>query len=180
MVLLKDFEVKVALKPSDGVAPGEAFKEYPNPEPRTSPDEWLAERYIEAKPGQEFQVEIYLKPSLKLFAADGLRISLRIDDHTVHFGRYYDKKWIATEMLEGEPIIFDDVLATDGRQHSRVTFSFGSLKAGECLKQELLAVGSTRNSLQMRLSISIVFLPHSKLRRWDVLLSKSTESNVEN
>lgn len=131
MVLLKDVEVKVALNSGDGVTAGEAFREYPNPEPRTSSDEWLAERYIEAKPGQEFQVEVYLKPSFKLFAADTLRVSLRIDDGTVQFRRNYDETRIAANISEGKPFIFHDVLNTDGRQHSMVSFSFGSLSVGK-------------------------------------------------
>ena len=131
MVVLKDFEVKVALKTTDGLSPGDAIKEYPNPEPGTSSDEWLAERYIEAKPGQEFQVEVYLKPSFKLFAADRLKVSFCIDNGTVDFYKAYKEKQIAGNISEGKPFIIHSVLDTDGRQHSRVSFSFGSLTVGK-------------------------------------------------
>ena len=134
MVLLKDFEVRVALKPTDGVAPGEAFKEYPNPKPSASSHEWLAERYIEAKPNQEFQVEVYLKPSFKLFAANTLKVSLRIDNDTVSFNKYYNEEWIAANISKGKPFILHNVLNTDGKQHSMVSFSFGSLSVGKWIK----------------------------------------------
>ncbi|KAG7008076.1 hypothetical protein G7Y79_00007g022010 [Physcia stellaris] len=133
MVLLKDFEVRVALKPTDGVAPGEAFKEYPNPKPSASSHEWLAERYIEAKPNQEFQVEVYLKPSFKLFAANTLKVSLRIDNDTVSFNKYYNEEWIAANISKGKPFILHNVLNTDGKQHSMVSFSFGSLSVDETI-----------------------------------------------
>ena len=171
MVLLKDFEVKVTLRSTNGASLGEALKEYRNPVLPTSSDEWLAERYIEAKPGQEFQIEIYLKSSFKLFAADGLKILLIIDDRTIAFWNYYNEKEIAANISKSKPFILDDVLNTDGKQYSRVTFSFGSLNAGECSQRKMHADGSICNSLQMRLSILTVILPHSKLRRWDVLVS---------
>ena len=131
MVLLKDIEVKVALRSTIRKSPGEALKEYPNPASPTSSDEWLAERYIEAKPGQEFQIEIYLKPSFKLFAADQLSANLIIDDYTVNFCMYYTKQYVATNISSGKPFVIYYVLSTDGKQYSKVSFSFGSLSLGE-------------------------------------------------
>ena len=115
-------------KPADdGASAGDALKEYLNHEPRTSSSEWRVERYIEAKPGQEIQVEIYLKSSFKFFAADALMAFLHMENGTIRFCRCYRKDFIATEVSESKPFIFHDVLNTKGRQHSRVSFSFGSL-----------------------------------------------------
>lgn len=131
MVVLKDFEVKVALKSTDGNSPGDALKEYQDPKPSTSSDEWLAERYIEAKTGAEFQIEVYIKPSFKFFAADSLEVWLKIDSDTVNVSRHYSKEEIIANQEDGRPIIRHDVRSFNGSEHSRVTFAFGALSAGE-------------------------------------------------
>lgn len=131
MVLFKDFEVRVALKSADGRSAGEALSEYPNPKSDTTSDDLSVERYIEAKPGQEFQIEVHLKPAFNLFAADFLQVSLNIDGDTVMFKKPFSKDKVARHQEQKEPLVIYDVLSSEGGNYSRVSFCFGSLSAGE-------------------------------------------------
>ena len=101
MVCLKDFEVRVALNTTKGTLPGEALKEHPNPKLSAANDEWSIERYIEAKAGEESQVEVYVKPGFNLYKADGIMIGLRIDVDTVAYKQYIPKKKVCQRLLTG-------------------------------------------------------------------------------
>lgn len=139
MAIHEDVEVKITLKPApdptrrlDPPTPGEALKEYDDPDPLVKTPGLLMEKYIEAIPGREFQVEIYLQPSFNMFDADDLAVHLTIDYDTVKTCILYDKPRVLYNMAHERPCILRDVYDYNNTtEHSRISFSFASLEGGE-------------------------------------------------
>ena len=136
MAILQDYEVQIALRPALEEGPGfqcegDPLREYPDPKPTDRFKDVAVERYIEAIPDREFQIQIHLEPSFDLFEADVLRVTVTIDWDTVRFCRYYSKSQIVENTSEEMPFIIQSACTTDGTDHFRNSFSFGSLESGK-------------------------------------------------
>ena len=139
MAIHNDVEVKITLRPAQEPSsipcvafPGEALKEYtyPNGTPRI--DNIVMMKFIEAVAGQEFQIEVRLLPSFDMLGADDLFVSVTIDDKTVTMCLLYTMAQIQKHQALGQHMIIRDVYdSLDPTQHSKRSFTFGTLEGGE-------------------------------------------------
>ena len=131
MAILEDFEVKITTFPHRN-----PFHEYENP--TKEPDKLekgivSLERYIEAETGMGFQIEVFVKPTFRLFGATGIRIHLDIDEGVVGQFKYIHKDRVLAAQKNKTPLIDCDALKLEGTQYSRINFSFGALEFGKPL-----------------------------------------------
>ncbi|KAL9007834.1 MAG: hypothetical protein Q9173_006980 [Seirophora scorigena] len=68
MAILNDVEVRVVTKTNN-----QQLIEYDKPNTGADADEACVEKYIEAKTGEDFQVEVYFKEGFDCFGAWGLQ-----------------------------------------------------------------------------------------------------------
>ncbi len=131
MAILKDIEVKVTSLPHR-----EVFQEYANPKKTPKKREksiFSIERYIEARTGLNFQIEVFVKPKFKLQGAMGIRVDVVIDGGVVKQFQYYDKDEVLRAQKRRSPLVQDRTTKLEGTQYSDVNFSFGSLKISKSL-----------------------------------------------
>lgn len=126
MVTIKDVEVHI-VSSSDG----RELVEFDNPKAIASTDNYLSERFIEAITYQAYHIEVKLKPSFKLYAADGIKINLYVDGGTVNQSQFYDRDSVEKKQKTGSPIIYSTAIFREGAVWHQVTFSFGSLEIGK-------------------------------------------------
>lgn len=129
MVRIKDVEVHI-VSSSDG----RQIVEFDSPNAITSTGNNSSERFIEAITDQAYHVEVKLKPSFKLYTADGIKIKLYIDGGTVDGFRYYDRNSVEEKQRTGSPFIHSTASFREGALWHRTKFSFGSLKIGKSRK----------------------------------------------
>jgi hypothetical protein len=87
MAGLKDIVVRVARNTSGKVIADDAgarLLEYERPNPVVNQFSDSVERYVEAVTGQAFQIEVYIQPSFKFYAASGITVGIEIDDKTIN------------------------------------------------------------------------------------------------
>ena len=125
MAILDGIEVRIASKTK-----GKAFDEYDKPNTVSSADGLSIQKYIQAETGLDFYIEVFIKPSFKLYRASGIQASVDIDGGKVAKSRYWSKEKFLGKLRRGEPFIFDDVLHKEGMQWRRMKFNFGSLEIG--------------------------------------------------
>lgn len=126
MAILNDVEVRVVSK-----ATGQSLDEYDKPDSAPAADDFFVEKYVEAKTGEDFAVEIRVKEGFDYLRAWGIRIGLKIDGGVVSYCRYLSKENVAHCRAVGAPVILDSVWHSDGKVHSRIGFQFGSLNMSE-------------------------------------------------
>ncbi|KAL8964935.1 MAG: hypothetical protein Q9197_006741 [Variospora fuerteventurae] len=126
MAILKDVEVRVVTKANQQQL---AEYEKPNAVVAAAGGDFI-EKYVEAKTGEDFQVEVYFKTSFDCFDAWGIRVSIRIDGGVVSFAEIYSKREIRKQQDAEEAVIFDSVYHREGSLCSDVGFRFGSLNMG--------------------------------------------------
>ncbi|KAI4124918.1 MAG: hypothetical protein LQ341_007019 [Variospora aurantia] len=127
MAILKDVEVRVVTK-----ANKQQLTEYdkPNAVVAAAGDDSI-EKYVEAKTGEDFQVEVYFKKSFDCFDAWGIYVGINIDGGVVSFAEVYSKHKVR-ELQDGKiAIIFDSVHQPEKSVGSLVGFRFGSLNLGK-------------------------------------------------
>lgn len=133
MAILKDIEVRIARNTSGKVFAedaGDALPEYQKPDSSDNHSQTSVERYVEAVTGQPFQIEVYIKPSFKIYEADGIRVGLEIDDRTVFF-HYFKKGQVEQGQQAGEPLVVSSVSRVEGARYFKMGFVFGILYLGE-------------------------------------------------
>lgn len=133
MAILKDIEVRIARNTSGKViaeVAGDALREYERPTATINESSDSVERYIEAVTGQTFQIEVYLTPSFKFYAAGGITVGLEIDDKTVYVSKYYSTEQVRQLICKGKPLVVSSVLRVEGNRQFRMGFTFGSLDLG--------------------------------------------------
>lgn len=126
MVTIKDVEVHI-VSSSDG----HELVEFDNPKAVASTDNYWSERFIEATTYQAYHIEVKLKPSFKLYAADGIRITFYIDGGTIRNSIFYDRNSVEKKQKTGSPIICSTAIFRGGAVWHQATFSFGSLEIGK-------------------------------------------------
>ncbi|KAL8724998.1 MAG: hypothetical protein Q9181_006578 [Wetmoreana brouardii] len=89
------------------------------------------EWYIEAKPGTDFQVQVFIKPGFEFWSAWGIEVGIKIDGGVVEYGLRFSKQSVEAMQLSKKPIVFDSVLHSETRQHLSIGFQFGSLSIDE-------------------------------------------------
>ncbi len=135
MAILQDIEVRIARNTSgkvDADDAGDALPEYQKPDTSDNQSQTSVERYVEAVIGQAFQIEVHIRPSFNFFAANGITVTLVIDDETIFFEEVMSKEYIEKLKAAGEPIILSSVPRLDGTRHYAMGFIFGSLNLGPC------------------------------------------------
>ncbi|KAL8895754.1 MAG: hypothetical protein Q9207_008029 [Kuettlingeria erythrocarpa] len=125
MAILKDVEVRVVSKTT-----GRLLDEYEKPGTDMG-DGTSVERYIEAKTGEDFQIEVFIKKGFEFWGASGVKIGIEIDGGVVAYAKYMPKKFVAVRQAAGNPVLLDSVAHLDGTQWSKVGFRFGSLSTSE-------------------------------------------------
>ncbi|KAI4125052.1 MAG: hypothetical protein LQ341_007006 [Variospora aurantia] len=127
MAILKDVEVRVVTK-----ANKQQLTEYdkPNAVVAAAGDDSI-EKYVEAKTGEDFQVEVYFKKSFDCFDAWGISVDINFDGGVVSFAEMYSKREIRKQQDAEEAVIFDSVYHREGSLCSDVGFRFGSLNLGK-------------------------------------------------
>lgn len=126
MVTNEDIEVHIV-----STSDGHRLVEYDNPKANASSDKHSSEKFIEAITGLTFRIEVKVKPSFQLYAADGIQIGLRIDGEVVRHSTY--RRWDQVEKMQrtGKPFIDSSASFLDGLVWRKITYSFGSLKIGK-------------------------------------------------
>lgn len=82
--------------------------EYQKTDLAVRPNDFSVERFIEAKTGEDFQVEVLLKENSSCQRAWGIPVSIEIDGGVVNYRRCLNKASIEAE----NRIVFDSVLLT--------------------------------------------------------------------
>ncbi|KAL8827800.1 MAG: hypothetical protein Q9170_006868 [Blastenia crenularia] len=131
MAILKDVEVRVVSKTS-----GQPLEEYEQPGTTSGFSDLSVERYIEAKTGEGFQVEVFVKEEFDCYAAWGIKVAINIDGGVVMFRRDYDKGSVQRHQNSRKPIVFNSVRYKDGSQHREAGFRFGSLRLSKFSSME--------------------------------------------
>ncbi|KAL9019948.1 MAG: hypothetical protein Q9185_002802 [Variospora sp. 1 TL-2023] len=126
MAIVKDVEVRVVTK-----ANKQQLAEYEKPNAVVAAGKDSIEKYVEAKTGEDFQVEVYFKKSFDCFDAWGVEVVIDIDGGVVRYCRHYSKHKVR-ELQDGKmAIVFDSVRQREKSVDSRVGFRFGSLNLGK-------------------------------------------------
>ncbi|KAL8922551.1 MAG: hypothetical protein Q9208_005053 [Pyrenodesmia sp. 3 TL-2023] len=126
MAILNEVEVRVVSK-----ATGQSLDEYDKPGSALAINGSSVEKYIEARTGEDFAVEIRVKEGFDCFRAWGIRIGLEIDGGVVNYCRNLSKEKVSHYRTVGAPAILDSVRQSDGKVHSRIGFQFGLLTMNE-------------------------------------------------
>ncbi|KAL8956560.1 MAG: hypothetical protein Q9193_005948, partial [Seirophora villosa] len=127
MAILNDVEVRVVTK-----ANKQQLTEYDKPDTGATAEKACVERYIEAKTGEDFQIEVYFKEGFDCFGAWGVEVGIDIDRGVVGYCERYSKGSVSLSQLTNEPITFDSVYHCEGSLVSDVGFRFASLNLGKC------------------------------------------------
>lgn len=125
MAILKDVEVRVVSKTT-----GLPLAEYAKPG-MIMGSNTSVERYIEAKTGEDFQIEVFIKRSFKYSKAWGLKIAIDIDGGVVSFTGFKSKVSAANLQATGRPVVVESVPHLRGGHWSNVGFRFGSLSTSK-------------------------------------------------
>ena len=123
MAILNEVEVRVVSK-----ATKQPLEEYDKPGSDANTDGLSVEKYIEAKDGEDFQVEAYFKENFDCLGAWGAKLAITIDGGVVKYYYTYSKEEIERQKISRMPVIFKKVLQSEGRTYSYIGFKFGSLK----------------------------------------------------
>ncbi|KAL8709804.1 MAG: hypothetical protein Q9225_007401 [Loekoesia sp. 1 TL-2023] len=126
MAILKDVEVRVVSK-----ATGQPLEEYDKPGSPSSADGHAVGKYIEARTGEDFRVEVFIKKGFNCFAAWGIKVGITIDGGVVDYYKTVSRFQVKRRKISGNPIVFDSVSHSEGSLHSRIGFRFGSLTMNE-------------------------------------------------
>lgn len=122
MAILMNVEARVVSKRTK-----QPLEEYQKSDSTVGANESFVEKYIEAKTGEDFQVEVFLKDNFICWGGWGIRFNIKIDGGVVHYGKTYSKAEVSLK----EPIVFDSVRFFEGPAFSRIGFRFGSLRMSE-------------------------------------------------
>ncbi|KAL8734564.1 MAG: hypothetical protein Q9166_001464 [cf. Caloplaca sp. 2 TL-2023] len=90
---------------------------------RPATDDSLVERYIEAWPGMDFQVEIYFSRDFNTEIGAGVLVCMKIDGGPT-YGYHYSKAQINRFQMSGSPIVFEGI---EQSPTTRMAFRFGSM-----------------------------------------------------
>ncbi len=134
MAGLKDIVVRVARNTSGKVIADDAgarLLEYERPNPVVNQFSDSVERYVEAVTGQAFQIEVYIQPSFKFYAASGITVGIEIDDKTINIYKHIARRRVEQNQKAGKPIVISSVTHAAGDRYLRTGFAFGSLHLGE-------------------------------------------------
>ncbi|KAI4187761.1 MAG: hypothetical protein L6R41_002607 [Letrouitia leprolyta] len=101
--ILNDVKVRVVSKRTK-----RPLIEYQKTDLAVRPNDFSVERFIEAKTGEDFQVEVLLKENSSCQRAWGIPVSIEIDGGVVNYRRCLNKASIEAE----NRIVFDSVLLT--------------------------------------------------------------------
>lgn len=123
MVTLEHVEVHIIVSSSDD----REFIEFDNPKAIPSSNEHSSDKFIGAITDLTYHIEVNLKPSFQLYAADGIWIGIKIDGGVVSQGREYSRRDIKEKWRTGSPFLDTDVEFRQGSIWRKSTFSFGSL-----------------------------------------------------
>lgn len=126
MAILNDIEVRVVTK-----ANKQQLTEYDKPNTGAKAEEACVEKYIEAKTGEDFQVDVYFKKGYKCFRAWGVEVTIDIDGGVVNYAYEFSKDDLRGFQDDEDPITFDSVSQREGSLVSDVGFRFGSLNFGK-------------------------------------------------
>ncbi|KAL8734566.1 MAG: hypothetical protein Q9166_001466 [cf. Caloplaca sp. 2 TL-2023] len=150
MAILDDVEARVVLKDTK-----EVLKEYDKQHAPVASTRKSVEKYIEAKTGADFQVEVFIKESFKLWSAWGVRVWINIDGGVVDYFRPYSKKDVKEKQSSGEAIIFDSVMVKERSRYNSIGFRFGDLTINEnievtraVLESQAASLGSVQISVE--------------------------------
>lgn len=126
MVTNEDIEVHIVSSSDD-----RDFVEYDNPKAVASGNKTSKEKFIEAITGQVYHIKVIVKPSFKLYAADGISIGFMIDGGVVKLRDYYRRDVVEERQRTGSPFINSSAPFQEGSIRRRATYSFGSLNIGK-------------------------------------------------
>lgn len=126
MVTLEHVEVHIVSSFDD-----RELVEFDNPNAIPSSNKHSTEKFIEAITDLTYHIKVNLKPSFQLYAADGIRIGIKIDGGVVSQGSEYSWREIEEKRRTGSPFLDADVEFRQGSIWRQSTFSFGSLNMGE-------------------------------------------------
>lgn len=129
MVTLKGIEVHIVSSSDDC-----EFHEYENPNVDSSCDSSKSEKFIEALTDLTYHIKVNIKPSFKLYDADGISVGLTIDGGVVSQRKYYHRDCVEKSKRTGVGFINTAVGFREGSIWRRSTFSFGSLNIGNPMK----------------------------------------------
>ncbi|KAL8919678.1 MAG: hypothetical protein Q9172_004867 [Xanthocarpia lactea] len=126
MAILDNIEVRVVLKDNQ-----EVLQEYNKPDSTMADEPHSIEKYIEAKTGQDFEVQVFIKEDFKCGPGWGIGIGIKIDGGVVDYCYYLTNARVEEFKKLMKPAIFRSVRHTEGSLHSRIGFRFGSLTIDE-------------------------------------------------
>ncbi|KAL8904373.1 MAG: hypothetical protein Q9171_007076 [Xanthocarpia ochracea] len=126
MAILDGVEVRVVLKDNQ-----EVLEEYNKPDSNVADKPHFVEKYIEAKTGQNFEVQVFIKEDFKCGPGWGIAVGIKIDGGVVFYHRSWDYARVEQMKKLMKPEIFESVRHTEGSLHSRIGFRFGSLTIDE-------------------------------------------------
>ena len=126
MVTNEDIEVHIVSSSDDC-----DLVEYDNPKAITSGDKTSKEKFIEAITGLVYHIKVIVKPSFKLYGADGINIGFMIDGGVVRLRDYYTRDVVEERQRTGLPFINSSASFQEGSIRRRATYSFGSLNIGQ-------------------------------------------------
>ncbi|KAL9591890.1 MAG: hypothetical protein Q9179_007269 [Wetmoreana sp. 5 TL-2023] len=122
MAILEDIEVRVV-----STASNQPLHEYDNPKRSRATRACSIEKYIEAKAGTDFHIEIYFPENFNCWAAWGVFIGIKIDGGVVDYCKVFSKAEVEELKDSGEPVVLESVTHSEGSQQSEIGFRFGSL-----------------------------------------------------
>lgn len=112
-------------------------REFIKPNNSLSAVDTSLERYIEAWPGMDFQIEVYLSREFNSEIGWGIIVGIKLDGGATH-GYHWTKSQINRYQMSGGPIVFDGIEKSPTEQ---VAFRFGSMSE-LLLLQPLFQLGS--------------------------------------
>ena len=125
MAILDGVEVRVVLSDNQ-----EVLEEYNKPDSTVADEPHSVEKYIEAKTGQNFEVQVFIKEGFKCGPGGGIGIGIKIDGRVVSYSQPLKNAKVEQIKKRMKPKIFESVRHTEGSLHSRIGFRFGSLTIG--------------------------------------------------
>ncbi|KAL8771260.1 MAG: hypothetical protein Q9209_003165 [Squamulea sp. 1 TL-2023] len=126
MAILDNVEVRVVLKDTK-----EVLKEYNKPDSAPADKPHRVEKYIEAKIGQDFQVEVFFKKDFHCGPGWGIGVGIDIDGGVVSYRHNWNHAEIKRFKVLGAADVFDNVVSEKGSQRSCISFRFGTLNINE-------------------------------------------------
>lgn len=124
MAILQDIEVRVVSNTTH-----QALPEYNKPNSTVVADGHSLVKYIEAKTGEDFQIEVFIKKGFEFLRAWGITVSLKLMETLSVIANPTANHASSIKELQrsGEPLVFDSVGHLENSVYSKIGFRFGSL-----------------------------------------------------